>query len=423
MYPSVRDLPQNIQSDLVEVSRSDRWSRISRTVIFLGLTSMFTDISTEMVGAIIPLYLMLELHFTAFQFGVFDGLYQGITALVRITGALIADRQRRYKEVASTGYALSAWCKLGLLAAGAVWLPTLLALFLDRVGKGIRTAPRDALISLHSLPTARAEAFGLHRALDTAGALIGPIVAFSLLGWLPGAYNILFASSFCVSLLGLMILLLFVNADVAVLNPSSTCTRASLASILSLLRVPLFGRLVLAGALLSLMSVSDAFIYLALHRRSASPLSTFPLLYVGTALTYLLLAIPFGRLADHIGHRRVFLGGYVFLLGVYGFLLQPSLEHFALGGCLLFLGAYYAATDGVLMALASTILPSTFMTTGLALLTTATAFTRFAASVGFGAFWNWGGSELALAAFSIGLAIAWIISTLLLRGQEEPLRE
>jgi nitrate/nitrite transporter NarK len=91
---------------------------------------MLTDISTEMVGAILPLYLMLELHFTPFLFGVFDGLHQGITALVRIAGGLIADRRRRYKEVASVGYALSACCKLGLVFAGTVWLPTLLALLL-----------------------------------------------------------------------------------------------------------------------------------------------------------------------------------------------------------------------------------------------------------------------------------------------------
>jgi MFS family permease len=422
VYPSIRDLPQTFQTDLAEVPRSEHWFRIPRTVIFLGLTSMLTDISTEMVGAILPLYLMLELHFTPFLFGVFDGLYQGITALVRIAGGLIADRRRRYKEVASVGYALSACCKLGLVFAGTVWLPTLLALLLDRVGKGIRTAPRDALISLHSPHAGRAEAFGVHRALDTTGALMGPVVAFSLLAWLPGAYHILFASSFCIGLLGLMILLLFVNANMSALNRPSIHTPASLSSALRLLHNPFFRRIVLTGTLLSLMSASDAFIYLTMHRRSTTSLSAFPLLYVGTALIYLLLAIPLGRLADRIGRGRVFLGGHVLLLGVYGLLLQPSLAPLTLGGCLLLLGAYYAATDGVLMALASTALPCALLTTGLALLTTATALARFAASVGFGAFWAWGGPEFALATFGIGLVVACVISVILFEAQEDPFR-
>jgi MFS family permease len=170
------------------------------------------------------------------------------------------------------------------------------------------------------------------------------------------------------------------------------------------------------------MSVSDAFMYLTMHRRSATPPSTFPLLYVGTALTYLVLAIPFGRLADCIGRHRVFLGGHVLLLGIYGILFQASLGSFALMSCLLLLGGYYAATDGVLMALASTTLPHSFLTSGLALLTTAIALARFAASVGFGAFWMWGGPESAFLAFGIGLVSAWIISASLLRGQEESLR-
>ena len=109
--------------------------RVSSTVILLGLTSLFTDISSEMVSAVLPLYLVLHLGFTPLYFGLVDGTYQGVTALVRVSGGLIADRGRRYKEVAGFGYALSAACKLGLWSAGSAWLPTLGFLFLDRTGK------------------------------------------------------------------------------------------------------------------------------------------------------------------------------------------------------------------------------------------------------------------------------------------------
>src|SRR5262245_9582766 len=132
------------------VSRIAAWSRLGLmggNVLFLGLTSLFTDISSEMIAAVLPVYLTFELRFTVLQFGLFDGIYQGMAALLRLVGGLMADRHHRYKEVATVGYALSTGCKLGLLAVYGAWLPATACLFLDRIGKGIRTAPRDALIS------------------------------------------------------------------------------------------------------------------------------------------------------------------------------------------------------------------------------------------------------------------------------------
>ena len=123
---------------------------MGRNVILLGLTSMFTDVSSEMVNSILPLYLTYELRWSPLQFGLFDGIYQAMTAFLRSAGAAVADRRRRYKEVAAFGYALSAGCKLGLLAAGSAWVASTAILFTDRIGKGVRTAPRDALISFSS---------------------------------------------------------------------------------------------------------------------------------------------------------------------------------------------------------------------------------------------------------------------------------
>src|SRR6185503_8332888 len=120
----------------------------SRTVWCLGLTSFFTDISSEMVASILPIYLVLHLHLSPLTFGLIDGLYQGFAAVARVAGGFVADRWRNHKAVASVGYALSAACKLGLLAAGNAWSLLALTIAFDRTGKGIRTAPRDALISL-----------------------------------------------------------------------------------------------------------------------------------------------------------------------------------------------------------------------------------------------------------------------------------
>src|SRR5215471_1751510 len=126
------------------------WPKVSRNVVNLGLTSLFTDISSEMVSTILPLYLVFFLKFTPIQFGILDGLYQGGASLIRLLGGAAADRSQRHKEVAGVGYALSALSKVGLLVGSSGGPLTAGALFIDRTGKGIRTAPRDALISLSS---------------------------------------------------------------------------------------------------------------------------------------------------------------------------------------------------------------------------------------------------------------------------------
>jgi MFS family permease len=389
------------------------WSpyvRVSSNVVFLGLTSMFTDVSSEMVATLLPVYLMFELHFTTLQFGIFDGVYQGMTALMRLASGLVADRYCCYKRVASAGYALSTGCKLGLLAAGGAWMPTTLLLFLDRVGKGIRTAPRDTLIALSSPHTTRAEAFGVHRSLDTAGALLGPVVAFGLLSLLPGAFDVVFMASFGAGVCGLGILLLLVDNRAPAPAPAAERPIPALRSVLGLLSIPRFRVLLMVGAALSLLSVSDAFVYLTFQRLSEMNVRFFPLLYLGTALIFLLLAVPVGRLADRVGRRRVFLGGHLFLLGVYGLLLLPMLGPAELVGCFLLLGIYYAATDGVLVALASDVLPQGLLSSGLACLATATTLARMMASVLYGALWSWQGPRAALALFVAGMSVALVLS-------------
>ena len=185
---------------------------VSSTVLFLGLTSLFTDVSSEMVSTILPMYLVLSLQLSPLQFGLVDGLYQGVAALVRVCGGFAADRWHRHREVAGVGYGLSAICKLGLLAVGGAWMAFAAVIVADRIGKGIRTAPRDAMISLSTPRSELATAFGVHRALDTAGAMLGPLVAFGLLAAVPGGFDVIFVTSFCVALVGLGVLVLFVQS-------------------------------------------------------------------------------------------------------------------------------------------------------------------------------------------------------------------
>lgn len=386
----------------------------TRNVVLLGLTSLFTDVSSEALTAVLPLYLMLELRMTPLQIGLLDGLYQGASALVRVAGGLLADAGRRYKAVALVGYAVSALCKVGLLLVGAAWTPIATLLMLDRLGKGLRTGPRDALITLSSDPARLGEAFGVHRSLDSLGAALGPLLAFTVLALAPGAYDAVFVASFAAAILGLGILALFVENQTGGPRPSgaSTFTRARLGAAMG---SPRFRALLAAGSLLGVLTTTDALIYLLLQQRGAVPPTVFPLFFVGTATVYLLLATPFGRLADRWGRHRVFIGGHALILGIYALLLATALPIAAVVACVALLGGYYAATDGVLAALTSTVLPEDQLTTGLGIVGTATALSRLLAASLFGAVWSWRGPTPALLVFAGGLVLAVTLAATLLR--------
>ena len=391
---------------------------VSRTVWCLGLTSFFTDVSSEMVASILPIYLVLHLRLSPMAFGLIDGLYQGFAAVARVAGGFVADRWRNHKAVASVGYGLSAACKLGLLAAGNVWSLLALMIALDRTGKGIRTAPRDAMIALSTARAELASAFGVHRALDAAGAMLGPLVAFLLFAFLPGAFDVVFVVSFCIAMIGLGVILFLVNGPARVApEPKAVVTLSSAAA---LLWMPGFRGLLLAGGALGLATVSDSFVFLTLQRQMDFGAAYFPLLYAGVAAGNGLLSIPIGRTADRLGRWRTFLAGHVVLLFVYLVLVGPGPGMLRMIVALVLLGSYYAATDGVLAAMASAALPPRLCGSGLAVLSTVTNVARLLASVAFGAIWTFTGLNTAILAFAGSLVIAIAIARSALRPGGAP---
>ncbi|MGW2176871.1 MFS transporter [Streptomyces sp. NPDC001732] len=386
--------------------------RVPGTVLALGAVSLVTDISSEMVTAVLPLYLVLGLGLSPLQFGFLDGLFNGVAAVVRLLGGHAADRGRGHKQVAGTGYALSALSRLGLLLAGGVTAGIAAALATDRIGKGIRTAPRDALITLSSPPDTLGRSFGVHRAMDTTGALLGPLAAFALLWVTADAYDAVFVVSFCFGLLGVLLLVLYVPG-----RPPAPPVRKTprTRKVFEALRDPAFRRILAAAAVLGAATIGDSFVYLLLQHRLDLPIGWFPLLPLGAAACYLLLAIPAGRIADRIGRRLPFLYGHLALLGVYATLLAPfgGPALLLLAPVLVLLGVFYATTDGVLMALAGPVLPADGRAGGLALLQTGQALARMLAAAGFGAAWTlwgegtalWTATTVLLAALAAGRAL------------------
>jgi MFS family permease len=185
-------------------------------------------------------------------------------------------------------------------------------------------------------------------------------------------------------------------------------------------RVPRYRAVLIAGAALSIATVSDAFVFLALQKKLALGTSMFPLLYVANAAVYMTLAVPMGRLADRLGRGRVFLGGYALLLAVYAGLLLPAGGWAAGVAVLALLGGYYAATDGVMMALGSAVVPEEVRGSGLALLGTASNVAKLVASLVFGALWTVWGIDVAIACFGGGLVVAGMLAATLLVRAPEP---
>ncbi|MFD7554749.1 MFS transporter [Streptomyces sp. NPDC059835] len=440
-----------------------RTPAVASAVLALGTVSLITDISSEMVTAVLPLYLIAGLGLSPLGFGALDGVYNGVSALVQLTGGHLADRVRNHKLIAGLGYGLSALCKPLLLLVHSAG-PIGVVLALERTGKGLRTAPRDALISLSTPAGQQGRAFGVHRAMDTTGALLGPLAAFFILSAAVDGYDAVFGVSACVAALGVVVLILFVpgrsprnrpagavpaQAGSAAVGPGRARTAESgpgraraargggtegvpgqvpeeggapavgMREALALLRLPRLRALAVCAALLGLTTVSDAFVYLLLQDRTGLDVRWFPLLPLGTATVFLLLAVPAGALADRIGRRTVFLTGHALLLAGYGLLLWapswPALPYLVLA----LHGVFYAATDGVLPAAVAATVPAELRGTGLALVGTGQALARVACSLAFGGAWSLWGPGSALAAAAAGLLCCAAVAGFVLRDPRD----
>ncbi|MEU3841028.1 MFS transporter [Streptomyces sp. NPDC028635] len=450
MYLTDRSAPAQAGADPGRTR--GRRSGIAPVVLVLGTVSLITDISSEMVTAVLPLYLVSTLGFSPLGFGTLDGIYNGVSALVQLTGGHLADRVRGHKLMAGLGYGLSALCKPLLLLAGSLGtLGTVLAL--DRTGKGLRTAPRDAMISLSTPAAHQGRAFGVHRAMDTTGAMLGPLAAFLILRAAADGYDAVFGVSTCVAVLGVLVLVLFVpgrrgardaGAPTAADGAGGTgATRAGetpdageawgpgaaagggeagtvrppvrLREALALLRLPRLRALAGCAALLGLTTVSDAFVYLLLQRRAGVGDAWFTLLPLGTAVVFLALAVPLGALADRVGRRTVFLAGHLALLTAYALLLWAPATPVLTPAVLALHGAFYAATDGVLPAALAGVVPEHLRASGLAIVGTSQALARFCCSLAFGAAWTLWGDGPALAGSAVGLVCCAGVAGLVLR--------
>jgi MFS family permease len=385
----------------------------------LGISSMLADISAEMVVSILPMYLFGVLQLSPLMVGFLDGIYQGGAALARIATAMLADGRLGARRVALWGYGLSASSRLllastSLLATG--FLGAMAALVTDRLGKGIRTSPRDALIA-QSVPREHLGlAFGVHRRLDAAGALLGPLLAAGLLWWLPMRFEVVFLAAAVVALPGMWVFW----RSTAASRPPPAEAGPSPQGMWALMRTPWFAQaLGLVGAT-SLFAISDGLFYASVQRGVDLSPEYFPLLSVVSALGFLIAASPLGRLADRIGALKVYLAGNVCLAVTYlvwglgGITSAPVAIAMVLS-----IGIYYAATDGVIVAAVAAALAPEVRTRGLALLATAIGGAKFLSSLLFGALWTHFSVTTATLVFAAGLVLSVAAAVTRLRQHSE----
>lgn len=394
-------------SQFVRDTKRPTSQRIPANVWGLGVTSMLTDISSEMVVSILPAYLVMTGGLAPVILGVATGLHEGGPMLAAWIGGFIADRSGRRKLTAVLGYGLSAICRLGWFALSTRAIAPVAALIVgDRVGKAIRTAPRDAMISLSVAPAQLATAFGVHRALDAAGAALGPIIAFFVLWQLPHRYDVIFFISLVVAALGVAALILLVDEypDRRATDPHQP--RSLWSATVAVFRDASLRPVILLASAFGLVTISDAFIYLLLVQHAHAGAQWIPLLYTGTALSFLVLAVPVGYAADRIGRRWVFILGHV-LLGLSYVAAFGGLNLWPWNAilCVALLGGYYASSDGVLAGLASGVLSTRARAMGLAWVATAVSVARGCSAIAFGFLWTRAGDRIAVSTFAIALIV------------------
>lgn len=320
-------------------------SIITRNVWILSLVSLFTDVASEMLYPVMPVYLK-SIGFSMVLIGVLEGFAEATAGLSKGYFGNLSDVQGRRLPFVRIGYALSAVSK-PMMAAFVYPLWIFFARTIDRLGKGIRTGARDALLSDEATPATKGRVFGFHRSMDTIGAVLGPLLALIFLQIYPGSYQTLFLLAFLPGLLAIVLTVLVrENRKLQKDNPEKP-------GFLDFLRYwqrsPAQYRRLAGGLLVfTLFNSSDVFLLLKIKEAGWSD-STVIGVYIFYNLIYALAAYPLGILADRLGMKRVFVGGLILFSAVYTGIAFASAQSVFL--VLFFLyGIYAAATEGVAKA-------------------------------------------------------------------------
>jgi MFS family permease len=378
---------------------------ISKNVFLLGLVSFFNDVASEMTRPLIPIFLTTVLAAPMTVVGLIEGIAEATASILKVLSGWLSDRWQRRKGLVVAGYSFSALSQL-LLSIASVWPFVLLARFIDRFGKGIRTSARDALIVDSSSEDVRGRSFGFHRSLDTLGAVVGPLLALIALYFLDNKFRLIFIFAFFPAFIA--ILLLFFVQERRKENHFLSPFRFNWSTLNSSFKIFL-----LVSFIFALSNSSEAFLILRGQNLGLS-INLLILVYVCFNVTYALFSTPAGIVSDKFGPRRVLLAGFLLFSLVYlGFGLASS--NFFLWFLFPIYGVYMALTDGVGKAYISYLVPQEKIGTAFGLYQFGVGICTFFASFITGLLWNYFGARVP---FIYGSILA-LISAFLFLGLEK----
>jgi MFS family permease len=381
---------------------------IPRPVWFLGLTSLFTDAATEMIYPLLPVYLSRVLGASAVSLGIIEGVAEGVNSLLKVISGYWSDRVRRRRPIVIAGYAVSSLAR-PFIAITTTWPQVLVIRALDRVGKGIRGAPRDVLLARFATPTTRGRIYGFHRAMDHTGAIVGPLVATVILFFAPDRYRLLFALTAIPGAIAVA-LLFFVDEDAGAEPRTTEPQTTTNHELPTTNRLP--GRVIaLLGVLLvfGLGNSADAFLLLRLSDALGGA-TYVPLLWAAIHVVKASLSTWGGGLSDRFGRKHLIIAGWMIYALVYvGFALSTGAAAFI--GWFLFYGIYFAFAEGAEKALIADLTPMERRGAAFGWYNAVTGIGALIASIVFGELYEHFGAPVA---FMTGAALAGAAAVLLL---------
>jgi MFS family permease len=382
-------------------------SSLPRAIWALGLTSLFMDVSSEMIHGLLPLYITGTLGAGAIAVGLIEGIAEATALIVKVFSGAVSDITGKRKRIALLGYGLAAVTKpLFPLAQSLEVIIT--ARFIDRIGKGIRGAPRDALVADIAPYERLGEAYGLRQALDTVGAFIGPLIAVGVMVSSFDDFRLVFWLAVIPAALSVATLFFFVPEREAP-EKSSAKSPITIASIKTLPRA--YWIVLGIGAILSLARVSDAFLVLRVANLGLAT-AYAPLVLVAMNIIYALFAYPAGKLADGVSRRTLLAAGIAALMAADTVLaLAPSLGWGGVG--LILWGLHMALTQGLLAAMIAAEAPSDLRGTAFGLFNLASGGAMLLGNVAGGLLWDLAGAGITFVASGIVVGVSFALLPLL----------
>lgn len=380
--------------------RGNVFKKFPRQVVFLGFVSLFTDIASEMLYPVTPIFLTTVLGSSMAIVGIIEGLAEVTAGLLKGYFGALSDKKQKRSVFVQLGYGLSALAKPlpGLFPAVGTVIASRVS---DRIGKGIRTAPRDALLASYADGNTGA-VFGFHRAMDTLGAALGPIAALALLHFYPGNFTLVFFIAFIPS--AAAVFFTFTVKD----KPVEVKTKIKTGYAEFWKTAPKNYKIFLALVVLfSFVNSSDVF--LILKSKAISKSDTLAILgYIYYNFIYAFVSYPVGVMADKLGKKKIFIFGLlVFSLVYFGFGIAQNL--YIIWILFAFYGLYTAATEGVAKALVADLIPDANRGTAIGLMTMLSSFAVMSGSFFTGVLWDQFGSSVP---FLISAGVSFVLAVL-----------